>query len=229
MEIQTASNSAAMNNDPKRLHKCRNICFATMGGLIFIIILIVILALTVFKPKNPVVTVDSVTLADLKFYLDTIKFQVLFNVSLDVDLSIKNSNKVGFKYADSTAEMNYRGLKVGEVPIPAGKISADKTAPMNLTVTIMADRFISDSNFFADVSGGELPLETICEISGKVNILNLFKFHVVSTTSCDIIVFLSNSSVGDQNCNYNYKVASKIFMVDRHIGYFLCLLEPGGN
>ncbi|KAG8491004.1 hypothetical protein CXB51_014132 [Gossypium anomalum] len=205
MEIQTASSSAAMNNDPKRLHNCRNICFATMGGLIFIIILIVILAFTVFKPKNPVVTIDSVTLADLKFYLDTTKFQVLFNVSLDVDLSIKNSNRVGFKYADSAAELNYRGQKVGEVPIPAGKISADKTAPMNLTVTVMADRFISDSNFFADVSGGELPLETFCEISGKVNILNLFKFHVVSTTSCDIIVFLSNSSVGDQNCNYNYK------------------------
>ncbi|KAE8715022.1 hypothetical protein F3Y22_tig00110187pilonHSYRG00438 [Hibiscus syriacus] len=201
-----ASSSAAVNIDRKHRHKCRNICFATMGVLLFFIILIVILIFTVFKPKNPVTTINSVTLAGLKLSLDLTKFQVLFNATLDVDLSIKNSNKVGFKYADSTAYLNYRGQKVGEAAIPAGTISADDTATMILTMTVMADRFISDSNFLGDVWGGELPLNTFAEVSGKVNVLNLFKIHVVSTASCDIIVFLSNSTVADQNCNYNYEL-----------------------
>ncbi|KAE8669785.1 hypothetical protein F3Y22_tig00112217pilonHSYRG00155 [Hibiscus syriacus] len=203
---QSASSSAAMNSDRKSRHRCRNICFATMGVLLFLIILIIILIFTVFKPKTPTTTINSVTLANLKFSLDLTKLQALFNATLDVDLSIKNSNKVGFKYADSTAYLNYRDRKVGEAAIPAGKISADDTAAMNLTVTIMADRFISDSKFFGDVAGGELPLNTFAAVSGKVNVLNLFKIHVVSTASCDVIVFLSNSTVGDQNCKYNYKL-----------------------
>ncbi|XP_022734270.1 late embryogenesis abundant protein At1g64065-like [Durio zibethinus] len=186
----------------KRRLRLRNICFGVMGVLIFIIILIVILAFTVFKAKRPVTTIDSVSLSNLKVSLDLARLQVLLNATLDVDLSIKNPNKVGFKYKDSTAQLNYRGQQVGEVPIPAGKISADETVPMNLTLTVMADRLISDSKFLSDVRGGELPLNTFTKIAGKVNVLNMFKIHVVSSTSCNFIVFLSNSSVGDQDCKY---------------------------
>ncbi|OMO68029.1 Late embryogenesis abundant protein, LEA-14 [Corchorus olitorius] len=190
----------------RRRRKCRTICFALIGFLVFIILLILILAFTVFKAKRPVTTVDSVSLADLRFSLDLARLRVLLNASLDVDLSIKNPNRVGFKYTDSAAQLNYRGQQVGEVPIPAGKISADETVPMNLTLILMADRLISDSRFFSDVSGGQLPLNTFARISGKVNVLNLFKIHVVSSTSCDFTVFLSNSSVGDQACKYKTKL-----------------------
>ncbi|PPD91281.1 hypothetical protein GOBAR_DD11771 [Gossypium barbadense] len=133
-------------------------------------------------------------------------FRVLLNATLDVDLSIKNPNKVGFKYRDSNAQLNYRGQQIGEAPIPAGKISADQTVPMNLTLTVMADRLIYNSRFFSDVTtGGVLPLYAVTRISGKVNVMNLFKIQVESSTTCDFTVFLSNSSVGDQNCKYKTK------------------------
>ncbi|XWS35320.1 hypothetical protein CRYUN_Cryun21dG0115800 [Craigia yunnanensis] len=186
----------------KRRRKCKNICFGMMGVLIFIIILIVILAFTVFKAKRLVTTIDSVSLSNLSFSVDLARPQVL----LDVDLSIKNPNKVGFKYTNSSAQLNYRGQLVGEVPIPAGKISADETVPMNLTLTVMADRLISDSKFFSDVSSGEVPFNAFAKISGKVNVLNLFKIHVVSSTSCYFTVFLSNSSIGDQDCKCKLKL-----------------------
>lgn len=205
MEEQRGSSGSAASGFKSR-RKCRNICFGVMGVLIFIIILIVILAFTVFKAKRPVTTIDNVSLSNLQFSMDLARLRVLLNVSLDVDLSIKNPNKVGFKYKDSSAQLNYRGQQVGEVPLPAGKISADGTVPMNLTLTVMADRLISDSNFLSDVSDRQLPLNTFAKISGKVNVLNLFKIHVVSSTSCDFIVFLSNSSVGDQTCKYKTKL-----------------------
>ncbi|XP_022760818.1 uncharacterized protein LOC111307010 [Durio zibethinus] len=203
MEEQPGGSAA---NVFKRRRRCRNICFGVMGVLILIIILIVILALTVFKAKRPVTTVDSVSLANLRFSLDLARLKVSLNASLDVDLSVKNPNKVGFKYTNSSAQLNYRGKQIGEVPIPAGKISADKTVPMNLTLTVMADQLISDSKFISDVSDGELPLNTFAKIPGKVNILNLFKIHVVASTSCDFIVFLSNASIGDQDCKYKTKL-----------------------
>ncbi|XVE84450.1 hypothetical protein DITRI_Ditri17bG0015100 [Diplodiscus trichospermus] len=198
--------SSSLVSGLKRRRKCRNICFGVMGVLIFIIILIIILAFTVFKAKKPVTAIDSVSLTDLKVSLDLARLQVVLNASLDVDLSIKNPNKVGFKYTDSSAQVNYRGQQIGEVPIPAGKISADETKPMNLTLILMADRLISDSKFFSDALGGELPLNTFAKISGKANVLNLFKIHVDSSTSCDFIIFLSNRTVGDQDCKYKTKL-----------------------
>ncbi|KAE8685620.1 hypothetical protein F3Y22_tig00111095pilonHSYRG00274 [Hibiscus syriacus] len=183
----------------------RNICFAVIGVLVFVILLIVILAFTVFKAKRPVTAIDDVSLRDLKVSVDLARFQVLLNATLDVDISIENPNKVGFKFKDSNAQLNYRGQEVGEVPIPAGKIPADKTVPMNLTLTVMADRLISDSKFFSDVTSGQLPLSTKTQIPGKVSVLNMFRISVVSSSSCDFTVFLSNSTVGDQNCKYKTK------------------------
>ncbi|KAK8572773.1 hypothetical protein V6N13_048348 [Hibiscus sabdariffa] len=199
MEQPNSSDAARVLRNRR---KWRTISFTLIGVLVFIIILILILAFTVFKAKRPVTTIDDVSLRDLKFSVNLARLQVLLNATVDVDLSITNPNKVGFKFKDSNAELNYRGEQVGEVPIPAGKISADQTVPMNVTLTLMADRLISDAKFFSDVMSGELPLSTRTEIPGKVNVMNLFRIRVVSTSSCDFTVFLFNSSVGDQSCKY---------------------------
>ncbi|KAL4271978.1 hypothetical protein GQ457_13G018010 [Hibiscus cannabinus] len=199
MEQANSSDAARVLRNRR---KWRTISFTLIGVLVFIIILIIILAFTVFKAKRPVTTIDDVSLRDLNFSVNLARLQVLLNATVDVDLSITNPNKVGFKFKDSNAELNYRGQQVGEVPIPAGKISADETLPMNVTLTLMADRLISDAKFFSDVMSGELPLSTRTEIPGKVNVMNLFRIRVVSTSSCDFTVFLFNSSVGDQSCKY---------------------------
>ncbi|KAL4308631.1 hypothetical protein GQ457_01G023870 [Hibiscus cannabinus] len=175
-------NSSGAAGVLRNRRKLRNISFAVIGVLVFIIILILILAFTVFKAKRPVTTIEDVSLRNLKFSVDLARLQVLLNATVDVDITIKNPNKVGFKFKDSNAQLNYRGQQVGVVPIPA------------------------DSNFFSDVRNGELPLNTKTEIPGKVNVLNMFRIRVVSSSSCNFTVFLSNSSVGDQNCKYKTKI-----------------------
>ncbi|KAI7997450.1 Serine/threonine-protein phosphatase PP1 [Camellia lanceoleosa] len=83
--------------------------------------------------------------------LDFMRLRVNLNVSLDVNLSIKNPNKVGFKYTNSSALLKYRGEVVGDVPVPAGEISAGETLPMNMTLTVLADRLLSNSDVYSDV------------------------------------------------------------------------------
>lgn len=186
--------------------KGKKACLVVTGVVIAIVLLIVILALTVFKAKHPVNTVDSVTLKDMDMNLDILRLKVDLNVTLGVDISVKNPNKVGFKYSDSNAQLNYRGQQVGEVPISAGEITAGETKGLNLTLTIMADRFLSNSQVYSDVTSGTLPLNTFLKISGKVNILGFIKVHVVSSTSCDFAVNLSNRTVGNQECQYKTKL-----------------------
>ncbi|KAI4355964.1 hypothetical protein L6164_000019 [Bauhinia variegata] len=187
--------------------KRRNTCLAvTAAVVIAIVLIIVILAFTVFKAKRPVSTVDSVKLENLHVGLDIAQLRVDLNVTLKVDVSVENPNKVGFKYSGSAAQLNYRGQMIGEAPIPAGDISPGEKTGMNLTLTIMADRLLSNSQLFSDVTSGELPVNTFVRLSGKVRVLGFIKFHVVSSSSCDVTVNISNRTIGDQVCHYKTKL-----------------------
>lgn len=186
--------------------KGRKVCLTVTGVLIAVVLLIVILALTVFKAKHPVTAVDSMKLEDFHMSLDIARLSVDLNLTLDVDVSVKNPNKVGFKYSNSTANLNYRGQLIGEVPIYAGEISSSETKGFNLTLTIMADRLLSNSQLYPDITSGTLPLNTFLRMSGKVSILGFVKVHVVSSTSCDFAVNISNRTVGNQECQYKTKL-----------------------
>ncbi|KAI6673355.1 hypothetical protein NL676_001261 [Syzygium grande] len=206
MDVESAPKPGKPRGPAKRGRGCRNICIALVAALVLVAVLIVILAFTVFKAKHPVTTVNSAKLEKLEVSLSVAPLGLHLNVTLDVDISVKNPNKVGFKYKNSTTVLNYRGKPVGEVPLPADEIGADGTKRMNLTLTVMADRFLSNSHAYTDVLSGVLPLNTYTKMSGKVTIMGLFKVHVVSTTSCDLSVFVSNRTVGDQRCTYKTKL-----------------------
>ncbi|KAH7843209.1 hypothetical protein Vadar_013893 [Vaccinium darrowii] len=128
----------------------RYICLAVVAFILGVFLILLVLGLTVFKVKRPATTVHSIVVKDLQTSLDIPKLKAYLNISFDVNLSIKNKNKIGFKFTNSGAFLNYRGQVVGEVPIPAVEISADKTFNMDLTVTFMADRLLSDSDLYLD-------------------------------------------------------------------------------
>ena len=119
-----------------------------------------------------------------------------------MDLTVQNPNKVGFEYSESTAVVIYRGEKVGEAPIPGGRLPGKGTEKMNLTLTIMGDRMLGKSEVFSDVVSGQLPISTFARLPGKVKVMNVLKIHVVASTSCDLIIDVKNESFGDQLCQY---------------------------
>lgn len=186
--------------------KRRSICLAVLLTLTLLVILIVVLAFTVFKPKKPVITVDSVSLLHLNLSLDAARLGVDLNLTLAVDLSVQNPNKVAFEYSDSTATVSYRGEEVGEAPIPAGRLPADGTEKMNLTLTMMADRLLSKSELFSDVVAGGVPISTFARLSGKVKVIGIFKIGVVASSYCDLTIDVKNNSVGNQQCEYRTKL-----------------------
>ncbi|XP_047323879.1 uncharacterized protein LOC124927504 [Impatiens glandulifera] len=189
----------------QRRRRCWFICLGLILFVLAIAIILLVLAFTVFKAKHPVVTVNSINIKDLNIDLDILRLQVHINVSLDIDLSLKNPNKVGFKYTNSTSSLEYRGKVVGEFPIPAGKISAGKTVGMNITLTLMADRLLSNAQLYSDVISGNMSLSTHTRISGKVHVL-FFKVKVVSYTACDVNVNVINRSITDMDCRYKTKI-----------------------
>lgn len=192
----------------RRRRFMKNICLGLIAVILVVVLILLILALTVFKAKRPVPTVNSLSLDHLDFDLDIPRLQVHLNITLRVHLSIKNPNKVGFSYTNSSALLKYKADQViGQVPIPAGKIKSDGTTPMNLTLTVMADRLLSDSNVYSDVISGTLPLTTYTRIKGKVRILKLFTIHLVSYSTCDLTINVrGGGSLANQNCRYKTKL-----------------------
>ncbi|EEF30579.1 uncharacterized protein LOC8271693 [Ricinus communis] len=217
MEVEKKAEETALNSTKdteaqtqpktKSKHRRRNICLAiTASVIVLIVVIAVILAFTVFKAKEPTTTIDSISLENLKVDLDAARMGVDLNMTMDVDLTVTNPNKVGLKYKNGSALLNYRGELVGEVPIPAGKMGADETRPMNVTVTVMADRLLSNPQLFSDVMSGLLNVSTLIKLSGKVAIFNIFKISVDTTTTCDVSVFIANATIADQKCKYKAKI-----------------------
>ncbi|KAM7265530.1 hypothetical protein ACFE04_003213 [Oxalis oulophora] len=201
VEEQPITN-ATPNQDSQNMkdQKRKKIIITTavvVSVVLVIFVIILILALTVFKAKDPKMTVNSVSLDSLSVSTD--KLKVLLNVTLGVNLVIKNPNKVGFTYSNSTSYLNYRGQNVGQAPIPGGKISSDGTENVNFKLSIMADRLATNMSTYQDVLNGVLPLNMVSDVKGKVKIMNLFKISVESASSCDFNIFIQNSTISRSN------------------------------
>lgn len=171
------------------------IAFVLGLGLLFLI-----LGLTVFKVKRPTTTVDSNTLSDVGFSVDVLPPRISINLTLDTDVTVRNPNPVSFKYSNSTGYLRFKGNNVGEVPVPAGLIGARDTRGLNLTLSLMADRLLSNPDFYSDVVSGILPLQTYIRLSGKVRIL--FSIHVFAYSTCDLVIDLTSQRIANQTCHF---------------------------
>lgn len=206
----SAAAAAGQADKPKppksgRSHRKRNICIGILVSIVAIVLLIVILALTVFKAKDPKTTINSITVQNVSIALDTVGMRVNLNVTLDVNVGIKNPNKVSMKLKKGNADIMYRGDTVGVVPIPVAKISADKTTALNMTVTLLANRLLSNSQLYSDAKAGSMPMSTKAKVSGKVNIVGI-KISVSATSTCYFTVFIGNRTVSDQDCKTKAKI-----------------------
>ncbi|GLJ38134.1 hypothetical protein SUGI_0776300 [Cryptomeria japonica] len=86
-------------------------CFISCGVFTIILaIIILVLALTVFKTKDPEITLNSVKIGDIKTKIDVAALTVHLNLTLTADMSIKNTNKAAsFRHANGTTMMMYQG------------------------------------------------------------------------------------------------------------------------
>lgn len=192
------------NNRHKRRRKI--ILISLLAIILIIALIILILVLTLFKAKKPITTVNSIAVKDLDASVNLLPPRVSINVSLDLNISIKNPNKVKVKYHNSSAILLYKGQVIGDVPIPAGEIGSDRTKDLNLTLTVFADRLLTNVDVYADVIGGNLPVSTYTRIAGKARVLNLFNIRIVSVSTCDLNISILNRGVSNQTCHYTNKL-----------------------
>lgn len=176
---------------------CCGCCVATT---VVIGLLILILALTVFKVKDPTLTFNSVKIVGLDA---AVKNRGSNNSGLNMtfvsDISIKNPNAAGFKFTNATTDLFYNGVLIGEVLSPPGNVGAHKTIHMNVTIDVMVDTVSRVSSFPSDVIAGQMPIGTYTDIRGRVNVLGIKK-HVDVELNCTMTVVLATQAITDKVC-----------------------------
>ncbi|XWS69526.1 hypothetical protein CRYUN_Cryun04dG0186600 [Craigia yunnanensis] len=169
-------------------------CGVTAIFLVIIAIVLATLALAVFKPKNPEITVYPQGLENIDFGLGGFSNGTV-NATVGMIVMIKNRNYGSFKFKNTTAFVNYRGGIVAEVPIQQSLVPEHGKLNISTSADIMVDRLISNPSFWGDVLAGSVNLTTEATVHGKVTVFKILKLHASVPSRCDISIFIQSKSV----------------------------------
>ncbi|KAI3676698.1 hypothetical protein L1987_86311 [Smallanthus sonchifolius] len=158
-------------------------CAVTAILLIIIIVTAITLYFTLFKPKQPKITTQSVTLESFSTNLFDIYDT---NVTLGITVGINNPNYGGFKYENSTSYVTYHGDVVAVAPVMADTIPARGQHSVGTTVLVIGKSLISNPNFSKDRGTNILNFTSTTTLKGKIIVLKLFKKKATTYSSCDV-------------------------------------------
>ncbi|XP_062186036.1 uncharacterized protein LOC133889579 [Phragmites australis] len=175
----------------QRLRKRRCLlccCGCCATSVVILGIVILVLALTVFKVKDPILTMNRVTLEGVDGGLGTQQHPVSVNATLNADISIKNPNVASFRFERSETDFYYAGETVGVAYAPDGEVGADRTVRMNVTLDVLADRISPNVTATDLIFGQNYNLTSYTEITGRVNVLGIYKRDLDIKMNCSIML-----------------------------------------
>ncbi|XP_078431772.1 late embryogenesis abundant protein At1g64065-like [Wolffia australiana] len=186
-------------------------CFACCGISVVIIgIVILVLALTVFKVKSPRLDINGLTLS--KFDLGAFSRPESFlsvNATMIADISIKNPNAASFRFQNSTTMFFFNETKVGVVNVPNGNARPHRTTRFNATVDLFVERVaaIAVANLnqtLGILTGSSLNfnITSSSAVSGRVNLWGLYKKNLEVKMNCTITLeaSLGKQGIKEKDC-----------------------------
>ncbi|KAJ0959950.1 hypothetical protein J5N97_000290 [Dioscorea zingiberensis] len=183
-----------------RKRRCFLWCCGCCGAFVVILgVVILVLALTLFKVKDPRLTMNSIHIDTVNFgFGDELNLSV--NATLTADISLKNPNIASFSFDNSTTEFYYEGETVGVAYAPNGRIGSHSTVRMNVTVDVLTDQVARKVNLSLD--GNSMNLTSFTDISGRVNVWGIYKRDVEILLNCSMTVDvkISNQEVKNKVC-----------------------------
>lgn len=179
------------------------ICLAV--SLLFLIIVttvIVALALTIFKPKDPVISVYPFGLESF----DNFSMSPELNVTIGMLVTMENPNYGSFKFINSTSYVKFEDTVVAEVPMESEFVPARSTINVTTHADFMVKKLIYNPKFFSDILlSGTLNMTSTAALPGKVTMLKIIKFKATAYSSCDIY-FHVISMRADTKCTTKIKL-----------------------
>ncbi|CAM6043910.1 unnamed protein product [Sphagnum compactum] len=190
----------------KRSRRFRICCGATVLLVLALVLVIVVLSQTLFKFRDPEVSIVSVKLETIHLVVDVITLSATLNLSVATDVRVANPNHYDFKYINSTVVMSYHGQLIGDIALGAGEIRAEKSVDLPAVVTVEALKILENPDVLSDLETGIAPLNLTSTIPGRVNLAGIYKHHVVATIGCNLEIWINNQTLKDYQCMQHVKL-----------------------
>ncbi|KAJ1405965.1 Late embryogenesis abundant protein [Sesbania bispinosa] len=169
-----------------RMRKFIRCCGCVTAIIVIFVVILIVLAFTVYNVKEPEVKMNGVTL--LNATLASLLFNRTLtndnNITLLADISVKNPNAFTFRFGNTTTTVYYDGKGIGQGTTAPGKAKARRTMRFNVTMEIMAKELLDNPNLVNDLKDQAFNISSYTRIDGKVKILNLIKRKVVVDLNC---------------------------------------------
>ncbi|GAB2298838.1 hypothetical protein Dimus_032915 [Dionaea muscipula] len=169
-------------------------------ALFFILLLavLVVLCLTILKPRAPEIVAQIVKLEELKWQTSP---SANISVLLGLIVVVHNPNHGRFRYENSTTYLRYYGEVVATAPIQEGEIPPLRTGNVSTIVGVDGEKMMAVGNFSSDLNKGELYLASSATFIGRVNIFSLFRVKATGFSGCDVRVLLRDHDAR-YSCTY---------------------------
>ncbi|KAE9451698.1 hypothetical protein C3L33_16400, partial [Rhododendron williamsianum] len=169
-------------------------------GVAFVIFqtgIIALFSLTVMKVRNPKFRVRSATFDTFDVVQTT---NPSFNLRTNVALGIKNTNFGPYKYDNSTMYFYYGETEVGSAVIPKSKAQFRRTKKFTISVDLASTSLTGNSQLASDMSSGIVPLNSRSKLSGKVELMLIFKKKKPVDMDCTMEVNIAAKALQNIKC-----------------------------
>lgn len=183
--------------ESKTMAARKGLRICSIVSAIFLIIaatVILTLFFTIFKVKDPDVSVHPVGLENIQFFSPNSS-----TVPLGMVITIVNPNYGTFKSKNSTGYLKYHDTVVAKVPLERKIIPARGMINVTTSAELMSGKLIDDQKFSTDVEDGSFNLTAMAILPGKVHMLKVFKLKAAINISCDISFNISSLAT-DSSC-----------------------------
>jgi hypothetical protein len=189
----------------KTSHRRLKICCAvTVVLLVIIAVVAVSLAFTIFKAKDPIITLHPEGLQNITSGF-SMSMNSTANYTFSTVISFENPNYGSFLFKNTTAYVNYHGDLVGEAPIGGRHVPARVKLNLTTSVSIVPRRLVNNSLFLGDLAAERFNLTTTAALPGKVSLLKIFKLHATVYNRCNISIFVHSQSTVESICETKIK------------------------
>ncbi|KDP22203.1 hypothetical protein JCGZ_26034 [Jatropha curcas] len=172
-----------------------------MAFTIFQIGVIFVFVFVVLRFKNPKFRIRSGSFHNDTFQIGRDKASPYFNLTLETQFGVKNTNFGHFKYEMCNVTFAYRGTVVGFVSINRARARARSTRKFDAMVVLKTESDLPNTSELSDdISSGKVPLTSSSELNGKIQFMKLIKKKKSAQMNCTMNLDIHTRTLQDILC-----------------------------
>ena len=160
--------------------------------------IILLFALTVMRIRNPKFRIRSGSFVGT-FDVGT-EASPTFNLRLNTQFTVKNTNFGHFKYELGTVTFAYKGTPVGQATIQKARARARSTKKVDVVVDLSSSSLSNTNELGSDISLGVIPLTSYSKLDGKIHLMKVIKRKKSAQMNCTMEIEIASKTLENIIC-----------------------------